>query len=102
MLISDWSSDVCSSDLELVVAVRGEAVADALVDGDAKAAERGDLLGIIGQQAHPAEAEVVEHLGGRQVDPLVGIEAELLVGVQGVGAAVLQGDRKSTRLNSSH
>src|SRR3546814_7289371 len=49
--------------IELVVAVRGEAVADALVDGDAEAAERGDLLGIIGQPAHPAEAEVVEHLG---------------------------------------
>src|SRR3546814_8507128 len=83
MRISDWSSDVCSSDLMAVFVVR-----------------------IGGEAAHRAELPLL--LPGRRVDAAVGIErrrelvamARISVGMIG-GARQLQ-DRKSTRLNSSH
>ncbi len=36
------------------------------------------------------EAELAQHLGRRQIDPLVGVEAQLLVGVERVEAGILQ------------
>jgi hypothetical protein len=33
---------------------------------------------------------LAQHLSRRQIDPLVGVEAQLLVGLEGIGALVLQ------------
>src|SRR6185437_4265749 len=65
--------------IALVVSIGREDMRHALGDGDAAAVERRDLLGIVGQEADAQEAELAQHLGGRQVDALVGVEAELLV-----------------------
>src|SRR3546814_10829749 len=103
MRISDWSSDVCSSELLLGVrgagrsTLRGEVVDD---DADIAAidpAEAGDLAvarraGHVlledsrrAEQPDLQEAALV-HQGGK---PLLGVQLAAL-------------DRKSTRLNSSH
>ena len=76
--------------IALVVPVRREDVGHALGDGDAAAIERGDLLGVVGQQADAQEAQLAQHLGGREVDALVGVEAELLVGIDGVETGILE------------
>src|SRR3546814_4343864 len=98
MRISDWSSDVCSSDL---LATGGGTLG---VDGDAEALRPAPL--------HPAhDAFLEEHhvdddeqaegdpLPAEQVGP-----GDLLDDVEDEGAdhRPPQGDRKSTRLNSSH
>ena len=62
----------------------------ALLHDDAAARQGGHLLGVVRQQPDPAKAQAAQHLGGRQIDPLVGVETQLLVGLDGVGAAVLQ------------
>src|SRR3546814_2482821 len=101
MRISDWSSDVCSSDLGLAI-------------GDARKGRR--------RHAAPAreglEHAVQHRLDGGE-DVVLGDEAHLEVELvelarRAVGAAVLvakagrdlavavEADRKSTRLNSSH
>src|SRR3546814_9036368 len=93
MRISDWSSDVCSSDLldavdiqqlEVVgVSVRTEETVD--VDADVRAAAGGR-----DRRADAADARL--HGGpGR-------IEAQTRRQLRGIGKL----DRKSTRLNSSH
>ena len=63
--------------IEVVVAVRREGVRDPLFDDDAAARQRRLLVRVVGKQAYPGEAESVQHAGGRQVDALVGVEAEL-------------------------
>src|SRR3546814_4526879 len=82
MRISDWSSDVCSSDLGFLLTVgvdlKGKGLAmledGSAVEPDARYAEHGEL-----DRQHRAflAARIVEQQGRR-------------------------GDRKSTRLNSSH
>src|SRR3546814_9629477 len=98
MRISDWSSDVCSSDLPLrqVRALRGRGAEReaGVVDQYVDVAERcGDRI-----QRGLHRVGVADVEGGRVHD--VGAEAfdQLL---QAVDAAA-GGDRKSTRLNSSH
>src|SRR3546814_10062531 len=97
MRISDWSSDVCSSDLfagERKLAKPGEAVAD-----DQPLEVRG--------QDHPwvsrgglKLAHAIEHFG---LDPAGRICLDLGASTGGFTDVLLQsGDRKSTRLNSSH
>src|SRR5260370_35353284 len=63
---------------------------DALDDADAIAFERSHLLWIVGKQPDRVEAELTQHLGGRQVAALVGVEAELLVGVYRVETGILE------------
>jgi len=76
--------------IALVVAVRREDMRHALDDADAAAVERRHLLGVVGQQADAQEAQLAQHFGGREIDPLVGVEPELLVGVDGVEAGILK------------
>src|SRR3546814_3182398 len=111
MRISDWSSDVCSSDLvELlddrvdpgVGAVLGRlgAAADDLLEGrvaahlEVAAADAGAQLA---RQAEAVERQDAPHV---RVDP-VQLRIDAALGhrkdADGIGA-----DRKSTRLNSSH
>src|SRR3546814_6498818 len=102
MRISDWSSDVCSSDLEDAVdavdAVGGEALAQALDDGNA-AGHRGlvadgaaDALGQSGKRGAVVREQRL--VGGDHMAP--GAQR----GLHDLPGGVL--DRKSTRLNSSH
>src|SRR3546814_5481136 len=97
MRISDWSSDVCSSDLQGLETVQhglGLAVeADQGEEGDLEAERLGVELGVVAldvagllQGAHAPEA-------GRRGD--AGAARQLHVGDPPI-------DRKSTRLNSSH
>src|SRR3546814_3153096 len=103
MRISDWSSDVCSSDLFAHARARAQPAAD-------------DGLGLA--------AAVARHPGGVRIGGIDGIEAVLDEGVEDVEAGgLVQGpaedvaaqdqrgdikagaakrDRKRTRLNSSH
>src|SRR3546814_4312359 len=106
MRISDWSSDVCSSDLVLAVVqifVIGEVgvlVVQFAVDRPGRAEELADADG--------AERSIVGHaLGVLEVvaDAAGDVPAvvELLrIGGLHAAAAGEQRDRKSTRLNSSH
>src|SRR3546814_4634559 len=105
MRISDWSSDVCSSDLgeeglagaALVVVDDGEVLLERALELPGRRHQR---------RCRPAVDEkddgVVAVLAA-DVDPLVDAADPRLAGFldAGRGADALQ-DRKSTRLNSSH
>src|SRR3546814_2054845 len=106
MRISDWSSDVCSSDLgleallrrpaELAGRLRGvdgvaQIVAGAVVDeGDQAAA------GLAARARLQLVDQVADHADHRNV-ALFAVAADVV----GLAGAALR-DRKSTRLNSSH
>src|SRR3546814_9356080 len=114
MRISDWSSDVCSSDLVRRVAKRSQLRAER----DA-AAQHGELeVGDAGGQLAQLLADLVgQFAGGAQhqrlgadglgVDRLQHTQAEC-GGLAAAGGclrdyvAAFKEDRKSTRLNSSH
>src|SRR3546814_1396660 len=108
MRISDWSSDVCSSDLVGLQRVRGDAgiVAPDLAE-QLLAADHGIA----------AAVEILEDrsllLGQPHLLLRLAVGQQLCAGAEGVGSdgedgilALLVltklGDRKSTRLNSSH
>src|SRR3546814_1997161 len=103
MRISDWSSDVCSSDLhhrELVVARLAQ---DRL--GLHRHVARGERQ-VLGQlRAHRVRRAWVD--GVQELELLVGLVAQLAADAIGqlvlaeLACSGLGGDRKSTRLNSS-
>src|SRR3546814_7287544 len=115
MRISDWSSDVCSSDLALAgeVGGQGEGLLDVLL---------GQHVGAGGHVAHEGHVAygtpvdrrtgggVEAHFDGAGLGVVAAQEAKLLEGAEvgvhsgGRGEADLGADvdRKSTRLNSSH
>ena len=63
---------------------------DPFLNGDAAIGKGRNLVRVVGHQPHPVETELVQDLGGGQINPLIGIEAELFVGVHGVETPVLQ------------
>src|SRR3546814_5285301 len=103
MRISDWSSDVCSSDLRMVVL-------------HFRAGSKSDDFGATPLLACPAERFVDGNPGqpGRQLcvaakagHGLIGVDISVLHHVLGFAIVVEDAarcpvDRKSTRLNSSH
>src|SRR3546814_7659791 len=104
MRISDWSSDVCSSDLILADLVEGAAAAGASIALDVN--DLFDPLEMRGQRtavglahritARPSGLRFAGGLGFRE-RRLGILKAQLqLILIE------LLGDRKSTRLNSSH
>src|SRR3546814_5128821 len=115
MRISDWSSDVCSSDLAGVVAAgsfvgcRAAPILALLVSRRERLCRRDDhhvevaraqaldvLRGVDKARPHlDAEAAQIEEEG--QENPLLA-----LIAVEELEAEASPGDRKSTRLNSSH
>src|SRR3546814_8484676 len=103
MRISDWSSDVCSSDLDVVQYLLGGEQAD--VAADLHLAETGPAEGQVGlaeidaRRLQPARiAGAVRAAARRIVDRIdAGIHAEMRAHIP---SALV--DRKSTRLNSSH
>src|SRR3546814_8261546 len=112
MRISDWSSDVCSSDLLLDRLSVGDHRADAslrIKSGDACAAGANALgqsaLGIKLELELTREIEVCEQLvltviGGDHLADLAVVEERPKP--ESVGAAIVREDRKSKRLNSSN
>src|SRR3546814_2350042 len=103
MRISDWSSDVCSSDLFGVERYGGFILEIGLHEDDVAAALRADLPELLDERRRDALAPV--RLGHRQIVDvdLASLLLELLELISGQPAddgAIL--DRKSTRLNSSH
>src|SRR3546814_1254046 len=111
MLISDWSSDVCSSDLSFraaaflalpLLALAAPAHADVKAGVDAWQA--GDYQKAVAEWrplAVAGDADAEFNLGqayklGR------GVPADLVQAESWYRRAAKQGDRKSTRLNSSH
>src|SRR3546814_6474896 len=112
MRISDWSSDVCSSDLKEFGSAGGDDRVDGLARFGGAIAElirpNGIARGIVAERGF-IFAGIVIGLAERemQVQPVVG--ARVAIGFSGVGGglhfrALLrpEPDRKSTRLNSSH
>src|SRR3546814_3879513 len=102
MRISDWSSDVCSSDLRaaaLLAAGRHDVLAAPLVrDGQAVGALVSyDRTGFV--EADEGEAAVMAALAEVAVRAM---EKSELLGVIVEERRRLAEDRKSTRLNSSH
>src|SRR3546814_6165070 len=112
MRISDWSSDVCSSDLLAGLLDRADAgqrvgavdvhrarTADALAAGAAERQRGVDLVLDLDQRVQDHRPAAV------QVD-LVGVQARILVVVRApaidLELAHALRDRKSTRLNSSN
>ena len=62
----------------------------ALNYGDSGAFQGGHLIGIVGDKAHGLYAEMLQHSGGQSVLAIVGIVAELFVGLDGVKAPILE------------
>ena len=63
---------------------------DGFGDFETKALEAGAFGGIVGNQLHFADTEVIKHLGAEAVVALVGFESESLVGFDGIEAAILE------------
>src|SRR3546814_2559348 len=107
MRISDWSSDVCSSDLRPACSDRGQFTRDEL----ARLVERGaalasDLAAFDERAEHRIEPEEKGRAQHESGDDILAGDGEqprqphfprMLVGIM-----VEPRDRKSTRLNSSH
>jgi hypothetical protein len=74
-----------------VVVGGGDLDGELLDDLEAVAGDGVDLLGVVGEEAHLADAEVEEDLRAGAVLAEVGGQAELEVGLDGVGALVLEG-----------
>src|SRR3546814_6289474 len=89
MRISDWSSDVCSSDL--LVAPRGIGADHGMI-GEPLAKRRG-------QGAESGQLRHAVEIGGEMLAPKAQLFAQSLLLLDQIGGQV---DRKSTRLNSSH
>src|SRR3546814_2197489 len=100
MRISDWSSDVCSSDLlegnRVRIVVDGVPLADAYSIGQFASAGR-DLVDLEAVERVEIQRGPASTLYGS--DALAGVVAFRTLDPE---ALLLRGDRKSTRLNSSH
>src|SRR3546814_6071137 len=111
MRISDWSSDVCSSDLQMVKD------AERFAEEDKKKREAAEAKNNAESLIHTTEQQLSEH--GDKVD--AGLKSEIETAIAATRSAVEGGDaeamkakaqelaqiamkldRKSTRLNSSH
>src|SRR3546814_2742992 len=91
MRISDWSSDVCSSDLDAVLPT--QELADLLV---------GTGEELLGEFAHLDSCDVVDRLLDAADDRRVAHQNTFDEVARLLRLAQDQADRKSTRLNSSH
>src|SRR3546814_9005653 len=98
MRISDWSSDVCSSDLHAVAAMLGKRARDDRVAVGPVADQRDDARLVEGL-LHRLALDRARFVRLARQAPVGGeIDENGLSGRAGLG----ERDRKSTRLNSSH
>src|SRR3546814_1343050 len=102
MRISDWSSDVCSSDLpldDLAIVLSSGRGQRSLRLGDDGAERLALVHRDVGQnlavQFHAGQLQAVHEL---RIGQALGADA----GVDALDPQAAEGDRKSTRLNSSH
>src|SRR3546814_9987926 len=97
MRISDWSSDVCSSDLDVRVMLRDNRVRYDSVE------RRGDNA-IVARLATADAADKALALAAKNLPNLQAEanEGTLVLRVPEAEVAQITTDRKSTRLNSSH
>src|SRR3546814_1564772 len=97
MSISDWSSDVCSSDL----GAGGERLADEVVDVEVRI---GDVLALAGHEVGEVHRKLQTRVGADQIGVVdvgvVEVAPRLHLSLHRLHHLAL--DRKSTRLNSSH
>src|SRR3546814_4453135 len=112
MRISDWSSDVCSSDLQRVA--RGDAplelpiqpgVGTPTLEATQDAAPDEHAEGHAQHDERGCERDRAEHPGQRRTDQQAGGAGQAAADPQLVGGEAAHNhgiDRKSTRLNSSH
>src|SRR3546814_1795148 len=113
MRISDWSSDVCSSDLEIerADAPQPNRRSEAELDEREQDQHEGGVFDEIAVRAHPAGEEVVAavadedflfrpHAADTEREPQV--EQRRAGGDRQADRQDYHIDRKSTRLNSSH
>src|SRR3546814_6562883 len=111
LLISDWSSDVCSSDLKKPSANAAAIKAFAVN----RVGDLGFMLGIFGTflvfgtvsipeilAAAPGMAGSTIGFMGMRLDTMTILCLLLFIGAMGKSAQLGLQDRKSTRLNSSH
>src|SRR3546814_2871980 len=103
MRISDWSSDVCSSDLlDLIPAAGVPATSDAAAPAFPRAAESaGEVLGRLTLPG----LGITGARGCLSLRRARDVSSRMAVGLSARGSSLSLGserDRKSTRLNSSH
>ena len=70
--------------------IRREGMGDPFFDDNAAIRQRRNLVRIVGHQPDFAETKQSQDLGGGKIDPLIGVETQLLVGVDGIEAPVLE------------
>src|SRR3546814_10889940 len=116
MRISDWSSDVCSSDLRIAFATNDERTAKRISDALGTATEQRAMRNYAGHRLAPWLAHVMVSrqetarqllTPGEVMQLLAEEELVLVAGMAPIRAKKLRyysdpKDRKSTRLNSSH
>src|SRR3546814_2338809 len=97
MRISDWSSDVCSSDLPLVGRIsdrRQPARTRAAVGADlVETGRTGDCVSYVIRAAKPGDLQSIYEMAKLTGGGFTNLPPD---------KKALRGDRKSTRLNSSH
>src|SRR3546814_3495702 len=105
MRISDWSSDVCSSDLRLYQIGRRE-LADRLKEGRASGSRfaiRAQSIAAIRSALDAGQVRESQRLNKQMVLLTIAISGGPFIGLLGtVLGVMITLDRKSTRLNSSH
>src|SRR3546814_5639116 len=98
MRISDWSSDVCSSDLLV-----GDTTADLNALGAAsRARTSARIIGVSGSVGKTGTKEALFHALDRYAPYAVHLSVKSYHNHVGVPLSLARIDRKSTRLNSSH
>src|SRR3546814_1018243 len=102
MRISDWSSDVCSSDLSVQRAVGRRVVGGPVVlaVGVVQVHAREDVV-VAGELAVEGVEVQVQQVGAEARRRAVQVRGAVEVGIGEAGQVLLR-DRKSTRLNYSH
>src|SRR3546814_7858121 len=97
MRISDWSSDVCSSDLDLFANVVDRRHGPGEFDADRLAADEIDAeVQSLHRDERDRDDDQDDTHGGSDLAPPQEVDVRV------VGDEFEQTDRKSTRLNSSH
>src|SRR3546814_8371800 len=102
MRISDWSSDVCSSDLGLNLGFRDvAALTEVLVEGMRIGLDPGDPQVLKRYDRWRSLDNLMVSGVSDSVIRLFGLPGGTASAVRRLGMGII-GDRKSTRLNSSH
>lgn len=73
-----------------VVLVAFKSMGHAFGHGDAMGGKGGHLVRVVGHQADRGVAEQGEHAGGDTIEPLIGLEAEALIGLYRVETLILK------------